>query len=136
MKKCYICGKDIDGGVVVDKECVDKLIAENKRLKALETDSEWVKLPFSLGEGVYCIENDNLQDLRKTADEQPNPFYKIRKGIVCNYVLNDINDKVYIIVEHGRSTRSFSIDTKMIFRTQAEAEAKLAELKGAKENDK
>ncbi|MEG2116343.1 MAG: hypothetical protein RRZ69_01510 [Clostridia bacterium] len=43
MKKCYICGKQIDGGMVVDKECVDKLIAENKRLQALGNDSELLK---------------------------------------------------------------------------------------------
>lgn len=110
------------------EEIADEII---EKLPELLEDSGWVKLPFSLGEEVYCIENDNLQDLRKTADEQPKPFFKISKGIVCNYVLNVINDKIYINVERGMSTCSFSIDTKMIFRTQAEAEAKLAELKGA-----
>ncbi|HZJ76040.1 MAG TPA: hypothetical protein VFD25_05575 [Clostridia bacterium] len=34
MKQCAICGKEIDGGLVVEKECLDKLIVENAELKA------------------------------------------------------------------------------------------------------
>lgn len=55
MKKCYICGKDVDGGVVVDKECVDELIAENKRLKALKTAD---------GELLKCQDNISSKQLR------------------------------------------------------------------------
>lgn len=47
MKTCAICGKEIDGGVVVESECVDRL---KKKIKKLEKelnknkiDKEYIK---------------------------------------------------------------------------------------------
>lgn len=33
MKKCAICNKEINGGLLVEKECLEKLQAENAELR-------------------------------------------------------------------------------------------------------
>lgn len=47
MKTCAICGKEIDGGVVVDIECLDKLKKRNKKLEKdlnkNKIDKEYIK---------------------------------------------------------------------------------------------
>lgn len=99
------------------EEMADSII---ENLPELLADSEWVRLPCKVGNEVWVIRYyDN----------------KLCKGKICSIIIREIEPLFEINVYDEFGYRVGTIgQTENIFYTKAEAEAKLAELKGV-END-
>lgn len=101
------------------KATADSIIAN---LPELLADSEWVKLPCKVGDIVYVIMYDKIYEAE------------------CNYI--DINrigktwvDLAPTLYPTAHTVYNIQDLNEAWFLTQAEAESKLAELKGATENE-
>jgi len=55
MKTCYICKKEIKSGVIADKECIDNLLKENRKLK--ENAIKAVVLQYEIPDKFLTVES-------------------------------------------------------------------------------
>ena len=55
MKTCYICGEDLTSGVIADKECIDNLLKENRKLK--ENAIKAVVLQYEIPDKFLTVES-------------------------------------------------------------------------------
>lgn len=97
------------------KATADSIIAN---LPELLADSNWVRLPAKIGETIYYTSGDEIKQL-----------------IIRKIRLNGDNYITYFGYDPNNKNRK-ELNVYECYRiTEAEAEAKLAKLKGAKENE-
>jgi len=100
--------------------CVLTLAKENAELKERS-----IELPYKAGEMVWVLVEDVIQDMTKTADEQPKPFYKIVKSTVDCFLIKE--DKIiYILPYLGH------FEVSRVFKSREAAEARLKKLREEK----
>ena len=95
---------------------------EQSKLIKLIDEGKLIYLPCKVGKTVYCIYKDRLQDVKKVANEQPKPFYKVKENTIrqimidCNNELRLFFDSIYPATEWTKNIG------KTVFLTREEAE--------------
>ena len=157
MKKCAICGKEINGGFLVEIECLKELQKDIKRQtdikdKLKEHNAELkriIKADLKKIEELVA-ENAELKARLEKAVELPLKIgssfwyfdsdgvlrHHIMQANVCGYSesewqgsVNQGKDHRFIIF-HNSYNQPFAVELKNCFHSCTEAEARLKELEG------
>lgn len=89
-----------------------------------EDGNKFFELTYNIGDTLYCIYKDSLQDMKKSANKQPKPFLRITEAKI-NSILIDKNGIRYLLNIVNPSTAFESEFGKTVFPTKAEAEKAL-----------
>lgn len=92
--------------------------------KYFEDKELFVKLPCKVGDTLYCLYKDRIQDMKKSANEQPKPVFRITEGKI-NSILIDKNGVRYLLNIVMPSTAFESEFGKTVFLTKEDAEKAL-----------
>lgn len=86
----------------------------------------FAKLRCKVGDTLYCLYKDRIQDMKKSANEQPKPVFRITEGKI-NSILIDKNGVRYLLNIVMPSTAFESEFGKTVFLTKEDAEKAIRE---------
>lgn len=111
--------RHVCGGLSPEKvEAALRRMAENDKARE---EGRLVVLPCKVGDTVYAVTRERLQDMKKSANEQPKPFLEVREHTISTIVINNTGVRAFAnsyclyLGEFG----------KTVFLTRAEAERAL-----------
>lgn len=105
-----------------DNACEDIADEIIEKLPELLADSEWVKLPCKVGGEVWFIIHSGFCEFN----------INIKPRIANEIILNEAGVKIHSVGDKSIEDIEWGYIGDTVFLTKAEAEAKLAEIKGAK----
>lgn len=107
---------------------ITELQSELQAYKNKLADGRMVELPCKVGDTVYGIIVDRLQDMKKSANEQPIPFLRIADGIAESFLIRKDRVNIYFQTKSRGLPMCYSCDfNKTVFLTEPEALLKLGE---------